>query len=57
MNDTLMENTAVVGLTPNPYIIDLHQLGRLIFFMLLAGILIALLIKIILDLRKYHYKD
>lgn len=57
MNDTLMENTAAAGLAPNPYIINLHQLGKLVFFMLLAGILIALLIKIILDLRKYHYKD
>ena len=42
---------------PNPYIIDLQQLGKWTFFTLLAFILIALLLKILLDLRKYHYKD
>lgn len=41
----------------NPYIIDLSKLFRDIFFILLAIILITLLLKIILDLRKYHYKD
>lgn len=41
----------------NPYIIDLQQLGKWAFFTLLAFLLIALLLKIILDLRKYHYKD
>lgn len=48
---------AAATLTENPYIIDLRQLGRLAFFLLLAGILIMLILKIILDFRKYHYKD
>lgn len=50
----IMTNTV---LEPNPYIIDLQQLGRIVFFILLAGILVSLLLKIILDFRKYHYKD
>ena len=41
----------------NPYIIDLHQLGKLTFLMLLGIILLSLLLKIILDLRRFHYKD
>ena len=41
----------------NPAVIDLHRLGRLAFFSLLAIILIALLLKIILDFRRLHYKD
>ena len=41
----------------NPYIIDLHRLGRIFFFILLGALLLSLLLKIILDLRKYHYKD
>lgn len=51
-----MTETAAV-LSANPYIIDLRQIGRLAFFFLLAGILIFLLLKIILDFRKYHYKN
>ncbi len=41
----------------NPYIIDLGQMGKWAFFTLLAIILLALLLKIILDLRRFHYKD
>ena len=41
----------------NPYIIDLSQIGKWSFFTLLAIILFALLLKIILDLRRFHYKD
>ena len=41
----------------NPAVIDLHRLGRLAFFALLAIILFALLLKIILDFRRLHYKD
>ena len=54
-----MENVTVsaTGLAENPYIIDLHQLAKLAFFMLLAGILFMLVLKIILDFRKYHYKE
>ena len=54
-----MENAAAaaVVLAENPYIIDLRQMVRWAFFTLLAIILLALLLKIILDLRKYHYKD
>ncbi|MBQ6505326.1 MAG: hypothetical protein IJI57_15580 [Flexilinea sp.] len=52
--DNVTSSTAV--LTDNPYIIDLRQLVGLAFFMLLAGILIMLVLKIILDFRKYHYK-
>ena len=44
-------------LETNPYIIDLHRLGKYAFIILLAGILIFLLLKIILDLRRFHYKD
>ena len=51
-----MDESVTAVLTENPFIIDLHQLGRDVFFILLAGILIALVLKIILDLRKYHYK-
>ncbi len=53
-----MENvtSSAAVMAANPYIIDLHQLVRLAFFMLLAGILIMLVLKIILDFRKYHYK-
>ncbi len=53
-----MENVtaAAAVVAENPYIIDLHQLVRLAFFMLLAGILVMLVLKIILDFRKYHYK-
>jgi len=40
----------------NPYIVDLRELGKLTFLMLLVIILLSLLLKIILDLRKYHYK-
>ena len=40
----------------NPYIIDLAQMGKWAFFTLLAIILFALLLKIILDLRRFHYK-
>lgn len=41
----------------NPAIIDLHRLGRYAFLTLLVIILAALLLKIILDLRRFHYKD
>ena len=41
----------------NPYIIDLRQLGKWAFIILLAGVLLFLLLKIILDLRKFHYRD
>ena len=41
----------------NPAVIDLHRMGRLAFFGLLAIILTALLLKIILDFRRLHYKD
>ena len=41
----------------NPAVIDLHRTGRLVFVTLLAIILIALLLKIILDFRRLHYKD
>lgn len=51
-----MTETAVV-LAENPYIIDLRQLCRWAFFTFLAILLLALLLKIILDLRKYHYKE
>ena len=40
----------------NPYIIDLHQLLKLAFIFLMVGLLIMLVLKIILDFRKYHYK-
>ena len=48
--------------TPTPFgvnsaIIDLHRLGKIAFITLLMIILTALLLKIILDLRKFHYKD
>ena len=52
-----MEPDTTAILEPNPYILDLHRLGRAAFFILLAIILLSLLLKIILDLRKYHYKD
>jgi hypothetical protein len=57
--EVFMENAAAaaVVLAENPYIIDLRQMVRWAFFTLLAIILLALLLKIILDLRKYHYKD
>ena len=41
----------------NPYIIDLGQMGKWAFFTLLAIILLSLLLKIILDLRRFHYRD
>ena len=41
----------------NPYIIDLRQLGKYAVIILFAGILIFLLLKIILDLRRLHYRD
>lgn len=41
----------------NAYIIDLHRLGKIAFLTLLVIILTALLLKIILDLRRFHYKD
>ena len=41
----------------NPYIIDLHRLGKWVFLILLMIILLALLLKIILDLRRFHYKE
>ena len=41
----------------NPAIIDLSRLGKWAFFTLLAFVLLALLLKIILDFRKLHYKD
>ena len=50
-----MENAAE-ALAANPYIIDLHRLGRLAFIFLMAFLLIMLVLKIILDFRKYHYK-
>ena len=49
--------TTAAAYEANPFIIDLHQLEKWTFFTLLAFLLIALLLKIILDLRKYHYKD
>ena len=54
-----MENVSASAavMTANPYIIDLRQVGRLAFFFLLAGILVFLLLKIILDFRKHHYKN
>ena len=52
-----METTPTAIIEPNPYIIDLQKLGKTAFFILLTGILLSLVIKIILDLRKYHYKD
>lgn len=53
-----METVTAAGaaMTENPYIIDLRQLVTAAFFLLLAGILIMLVLKIILDFRKYHYK-
>lgn len=53
-----MENVtaAAAVMAENPYIINLRQLVRAAFFFLLAGILIMLVLKIILDFRKYHYK-
>ena len=41
----------------NPAVIDLHRMGRLAFFAFLAIVLFALLLKIILDFRRLHYKD
>lgn len=41
----------------NPYIISLPRLGKLALFMFLGIILLSILLKIILDLRRYHYKD
>ncbi len=41
----------------NPYTISLSRMGKWAFFTLLAIILLALLLKIILDLRRFHYKD
>lgn len=41
----------------NPYIIDLRQLVKLTFIFLLAIILLSLLLKIIRDFRRFHYKD
>ena len=41
----------------NPNIIDLRQIGKWAFIILLAGILLFLVLKIILDLRRFHYKD
>ena len=48
--------------TPTPFganadIIDLHRLGKIAFITLLIIILTALLLKIILDLRRFHYRD
>ncbi len=42
---------------PNPYTVNLQQLGKWTFIFLMAGILIFLLLKIILDLRRLHYKN
>ncbi len=39
----------------NPYIIDLGMLIKDAFIVLLVTLLAALLIKIILDLRRMHY--
>ncbi|MBR6089107.1 MAG: hypothetical protein IKP86_04175 [Anaerolineaceae bacterium] len=54
-----MENmdAAAAVLEANPYIINLRQLAKLSFIILMVFILIALLLKIVLDFRKYHYKD
>lgn len=52
-----MGTEANTALEANPYIIDLSLLGKAFFFILAAAVLIALLLKIVLDLRKYHYKD
>ena len=52
-----MNSESIVSPEPNPYIIDLHRLGKIALFILLAVILLSLVLKIILDLRKYHYKD
>lgn len=41
----------------NPYIISFRQLGKWFFIFLAAGILISLVIKIILDLRRLHYRN
>ena len=41
----------------NPNIIDLRQLGKWAIIFLMAGILLFLLLKIILDLRRFHYRD
>ena len=51
------ETPVQIVLEPNPYIISLQQMAKWIFIFLIAGILIFLLLKIILDLRKLHYRD
>ena len=50
-------DAAAAVLEANPYIINLRQLAKLSFIILMVFILIALLLKIVLDFRKYHYKD
>lgn len=42
---------------PNPNIISLTQLGTWTLIFLAAIILLSLVIKIILDLRKAHYRN
>ena len=41
----------------NPYIISFRPLGKWFIIFLAAGILISLVIKIILDLRRLHYRN
>ncbi len=46
-----------VPLDINPYIISLSRLGKWTLFIFLGIILLSILLKIILDLRRFHYKD
>ena len=41
----------------NPSVINLHLLGKWVFFALLVIILLGLLLKIIMDFRRLHYKE